>query len=54
MKMLGSRAGAGAPSYDASEDAGSTRPAAKAASGTARAPAKGPAGIADMDDDIPF
>ena len=55
MKMLGSRAGAGAPSYEASEDAGagSARPAAKAASG-AKSPAKGPAGIADMDDDIPF
>ena len=55
MKMLGSRAGTGAPSYDASEEAGGgARPAAKAASGAARAPAKGPAGIADMDDDIPF
>jgi single-strand DNA-binding protein len=54
MKMLGSRAGAGAPSYDASEDAGGVRPAAKAVSGAARTPAKGPAGIADMDDDIPF
>jgi len=54
MKMLGSRAGAGAPSYDASDDAGSARPAAKAAAGVAKAPAKGPAGIADMDDDIPF
>ena len=54
MKMLGSRAGAGAPSYDASDDAAGARPAAKAAAGAAKTSAKGPAGIADMDDDIPF
>jgi single-strand DNA-binding protein len=54
MKMLGSRAGAGAPSYDSSDDAGSGRPASKAAAGATKTPAKGPAGIADMDDDIPF
>jgi single-strand DNA-binding protein len=54
MKMLGSRAGAGAPSYDASDDSSGARPAAKAPAGGAKAPAKGPAGIADMDDDIPF
>jgi single-strand DNA-binding protein len=54
MKMLGSRAGAGAPSYDAGDDAGASRAPAKAAAGAGRPPAKGPAGIADMDDDIPF
>jgi single-strand DNA-binding protein len=54
MKMLGSRSGAGAPSYDAGDDANATRaPARPAAAGT-KAPGKGPAGIADMDDDIPF
>ena len=53
MKMLGSRAGAGAPSYDASDDAAGGR-APKAAAAAGKAPAKGPAGIADMDDDIPF
>ncbi|MGH8636519.1 MAG: single-stranded DNA-binding protein [Burkholderiales bacterium] len=55
MKMLGSRAGASAPAYDAGDDAPAARPAARAAAGAAaRAPAKDPAGIADMDDDIPF
>lgn len=61
MKMLGSRAGAGAPSYDASDDGGgapmsSSRPASRSSAGGAPkpAPAKGPGGIADMDDDIPF
>jgi single-strand DNA-binding protein len=54
MKMLGSRAGAGVPSYDAGDDAGAPRAPAKAAAAAGRAPAKGPAGIADMDDDIPF
>jgi single-strand DNA-binding protein len=55
MKMLGSRAGAGAPTYDASDDAATSRPAARPAAGTAaKAPARNPAGIADMDDDIPF
>jgi single-strand DNA-binding protein len=56
MKMLGSRAGAGAPSYDAGDESTSTpstRPAARAPA-AAQAPAKGPSGIADMDDDIPF
>lgn len=54
MKMLGSRAGAGAPAYDASDDAAPSRPAARPAAGAAKAPARNPAGIADMDDDIPF
>jgi single-strand DNA-binding protein len=55
MKMLGSRAGAGAPAYDASDDAVAARPAARPAGAAAgKAPAKNPAGIADMDDDIPF
>ncbi len=61
MKMLGSRSGAGAPSYDAGEEGGgapmsSSRPAPRSSSGGAAksAPAKGPGGIADMDDDIPF
>lgn len=60
MKMLGSRAGSGAPQYDATDEGGgggggSTRPApAKAAAGKS-APAKASGGgIADMDDDIPF
>lgn len=52
MKMLGSRAGAGAPSYDASDEA-APQPAARAPV-AAKAPGKGPSGIADMDDDIPF
>jgi single-strand DNA-binding protein len=55
MKMLGSRAGAGAPAYDAGDDAPAARPAARpAGAAAAKAPAKNPAGIADMDDDIPF
>jgi single-strand DNA-binding protein len=57
MKMLGSRSGAGAPSYDASDDnAGNPRPAARAAATTSDSkPAnKGAGSIADMDDDIPF
>jgi len=53
MKMLGSRSGAGAPSYDASEDS-APRPVAAKSPAAARAPAKGPSGIAEMDDDIPF
>jgi single-strand DNA-binding protein len=54
MKMLGSRPGAGSPSYDASEEgAGTSRPAAKAAAGS-RPAAKTPGSITDMDDDIPF
>ncbi|RPI47990.1 MAG: single-stranded DNA-binding protein [Betaproteobacteria bacterium] len=55
MKMLGSRAGAGAPSYDASDE-GASRPAARTApsAGAAKPAAKAPGGIADMDDDIPF
>ena len=53
MKMLGSRAGAGAPSYDAADEAqGAARPARSGAA--AKPAAKGPAGIADMEDDIPF
>jgi len=56
MKMLGSRSGAGAPNYDASED--NARPAARApapaSAGASKPAAKGPGGIADMDDDIPF
>lgn len=61
MKMLGSRAGGGAPSYDGGEDGGgapmgNSRPAARSSGGGASksTPAKGPGGIADMDDDIPF
>lgn len=58
MKMLGSRSGGAGPSYDASDDGGApapSRPAARPSSGGAPKPAsKGPAGIADMDDDIPF
>jgi single-strand DNA-binding protein len=54
MKMLGSRPGAGAPSYDASEDSGAGRPAAKAAAGGNKPAAKTPGSITDMDDDIPF
>ena len=54
MKMLGSRSGAGAPSYDAGDDANATRAPARPAAAGAKAPGKGPAGIADMDDDIPF
>jgi single-strand DNA-binding protein len=55
MKMLGSRAGAGAPAYDASDDAVAARPAVRPVGAAAgKAPAKNPAGIADMDDDIPF
>lgn len=56
MKMLGSRSGAGAPSYDASDDTPSPRPQARAAAtaGAAKPAGKAPGGIADMDDDIPF
>lgn len=55
MRMLGSRAGSGAPSYDASDDgAPAARPAAKAAASGGKPQGKGPGGIADMDDDIPF
>ena len=55
MKMLGSRAGGGAPSYDASdESAPAARPAARSASGAAKPAPKSPGNIADMDDDIPF
>jgi single-strand DNA-binding protein len=55
MKMLGSRSGSGAPSYDASgEGAPAGQPVAKAAAGGAKPQGKGPGGIADMDDDIPF
>ena len=54
MKMLGSRPGAGTPSYDASEDGGASRPAAKSAAGGNRPAAKTPGSITDMDDDIPF
>ena len=56
MKMLGSRAGAGAPSYEANDDMGaSTRPARAASSGAQSKPAsKNTGSIADMDDDIPF
>ncbi len=53
MKMLGSRAPAGASGYDAADEGAPARPAARAASAPKPA-AKGPAGIADMDDDIPF
>jgi len=55
MKMLGSRSGAGAPNYDAGDE-GAARPAARAAQspGAAKATAKAPGSIADMDDDIPF
>ena len=54
MKMLGSRSAAGAPSYESADDGASARPAARAAGGAAKPVSKGPAGIADMDDDIPF
>jgi single-strand DNA-binding protein len=60
MKMLGSRSGGGAPSYDASDDAGGApmggaRPSRSSGAPAPRpAPSKGPSGIADMDDDIPF
>jgi single-strand DNA-binding protein len=54
MKMLGSRAGAGAPAYDAADDAAAPRPSAKPAAGAAAKANRNPAGIADMDDDIPF
>jgi single-strand DNA-binding protein len=56
MKMLGSRAGAGAPNYDASDDTPSARPQSRAPApaGAANPAGKGPGGIADMDDDIPF
>ena len=55
MKMLGSRSGAGAPSYDAGDE-GATRPAARTAAspGATKPAAKVPGSIADMDDDIPF
>lgn len=56
MKMLGSRAGAGAPSYETADEAQGAAPRA-AARPTAAAPkpaAKSPGGIADMEDDIPF
>jgi single-strand DNA-binding protein len=57
MKMLGSRAGGGAPQYEGGDEGGSTssaRPAAKAAAGGGKPSAKSSGGIADMDDDIPF
>ena len=54
MKMLGSRAGSGAPSFDPADDTNGTRASARPAAAAAKAPAKGPASIADMDDDIPF
>ena len=54
MKMLGSRPGAGTPNYDASDDSGASRPAAKSAAGANRPAAKTPGSISDMDDDIPF
>ncbi|MCC6533842.1 MAG: single-stranded DNA-binding protein [Burkholderiales bacterium] len=54
MKMLGSRAGAGAPSYDAADEGGNARSPAKAAAAAERPAAKAPGSIADMDDDIPF
>jgi single-strand DNA-binding protein len=56
MRMLGSRAGGGAPSYDSSDDAAApaARPAARPATGGTKPAAKGPGNIADMDDDIPF
>lgn len=54
MKMLGSRAGSGAPPHEGSDEGGGGRPAAKAAAGGAKPSAKGSGGIADMDDDIPF
>ncbi len=58
MKMLGSRSGAGAPSYDSSDDGGSpapSRPAGRPAGGGGAKPAgKAAGGIAEMDDDIPF
>ena len=54
MKMLGSRPGAGPPNYDASDDGGASRPAAKSAAGASRPAAKTPGSITDMDDDIPF
>jgi len=55
MKMLGSRAGGGAPQYEGAEEGGGgSRPAAKAAAGGAKPASKGSGGIADMDDDIPF
>ena len=54
MKMLGSRPGAGAPSYEPNDDSGASRPAAKATAGGAKPAAKTPGSITDMDDDIPF
>jgi len=62
MKMLGSRSGAGggAPSYEGSDDGGapapSSRPSGRPSSGggAPKSVGKGPGGIADMDDDIPF
>lgn len=57
MKMLGSRSGSGAPSYDAAEEGGAppARPAARATgAGAAKPASKGAGSIADMDDDIPF
>lgn len=55
MKMLGSRAGAGAPSYETADEAqGASRAAARSGAATAKPAAKSPGGIADMEDDIPF
>jgi single-strand DNA-binding protein len=55
MRMLGSRAGSGAPSYDSGDEGSMSRPAAKAAaSASGRPTAKASGGIAEMDDDIPF
>jgi single-strand DNA-binding protein len=60
MKMLGSRAGGSAPSYEGSDDGAGppsgARPAARTSGGGApKSPAgKAAGGIADMDDDIPF
>src|SRR6266481_1805111 len=52
MQMLGSRQGAGAPTDDESR---APRAASKpAAAKTAKEPAGGAGGVADMDDDIPF
>jgi single-strand DNA-binding protein len=52
MQMLGSRLGAGAP---ADEEPRAPRAASKpAAVKTAKEPAGGAGGVADMDDDIPF
>jgi len=54
MRMLGSRAGGGTPSYDAGEDSGAGRPAAKSSAAGGKPAAKAPSSISDMDDDIPF